>query len=115
MDTLDGQVWEGQVLAVRDRKAIRIHGWGIDADENRLSEATYLRLESSDGRRFYAATIPEDRPDVARYLGSTKLVKSGYRALVSAESLPAGEYDVMILMNAGGRNILCGNGRTLKL
>ena len=115
MDTLDGQIWESQVLTVKDRKAFRIHGWGVDAEGKRLSEATYLRLESSDGRRFYAATTPEDRPDVATHLGLPALVKSGYRALVSAENLPAGEYDVMILMNVGGRNMLCSNGRTLKL
>lgn len=115
MDTLDGQNWQGQVLTVKDRKAIRIHGWGVDGEGNRLSEATYLRLESSGGHRFYAPTIPEDRPDVARYLGFAALLKSGYRALVSAENLPAGEYDVMILMNVGGWNMLCGNGRTLKL
>jgi hypothetical protein len=115
MDTLDGQLWESQVLTVKDRKAFRIHGWGVDSEGKRLSEATYLRLESSDGRRFFAATIPEDRPDVAKHLGQVALVKSGYRALVSAENLPPGKYDVMILMNVGGRNVLCGNGRTLNL
>lgn len=115
MDTLDGQLWESQVLTVKDRKAIRITGWGIDTEGKRLSEATYLRFEGSDGRRFYAATTPVDRPDVAKYLGLANLVRSGYRALVSAENLPAGEYEVMILMNVGGRNMLCSNGRTLKL
>ena len=115
MDTLDGQLWENRVLTVKNRKAFRIHGWAVDAEGKMLSEATYLRLESSDGRRFYAVTTAEDRPDVARHLGQAALVKSGYRALVSAENLPAGEYDVMILMNVGGRNVLCGNGRTLKL
>ena len=115
MDTLDGQLWESQVLTVKDRKAFRIRGWGVDAEGKRLSEASYLRFEGSDGRRFYAATTPEDRPDVAKHLGQGHLVKSGYRALVSAENLPAGEYEVMILMNVGGRNMLCSNGRTLKL
>jgi hypothetical protein len=115
MDTLDGQLWEGQVLTVKDRKAFRIHGWGVDTEGKRLSEATYLRFEGANGRRFYAATNPEDRPDVAKHLGQAHLVKSGYRSLVSAENLPAGEYEVMILMNAGGRNVLCGNERRLRL
>ncbi len=115
MDTLDGQLWEGQVLTVKDRKAFRIHGWGVDTEGKRLSETTYLRFEGADGRRFYVGTIPEDRHDVARHLGLTNLVKSGYRALISAENLSAGEYEVMILMNVGGRNMLCSNGRTLKL
>ncbi len=115
MDTLDGQLWEDQVLAVKDKKSIRIHGWAVDDESKQLSEATYLRLENSSGRRFYAPTIPEDRPDVAKYLGEGGLVKSGYRALVSAENLPAGEYEAMILMNVGGRNLLCGNGRKLRL
>jgi hypothetical protein len=115
MDTLDGQLWENQVLAVKDQKSIRINGWAVDDEAKMLPEATYLRLENSSGRRFYAATIPEDRPDVAKYLGQAAFVKSGYRALVSAENLPAGEYEAMILMNVGGRNLLCGNGRKLRL
>lgn len=115
MDTLDGQLWESTVRTVRDRRSINIRGWALDEEEKKLPEASYLRLESSTGQRFYAPTITENRPDVAKYLGEPAFVRSGYWALVSAENLPAGEYDVMILMNAGGRNVLCGNGRTLKL
>ncbi|MBK7768817.1 MAG: hypothetical protein IPI44_23975 [Sulfuritalea sp.] len=69
MDTLDGQLWENQVLAVKDQKSIRINGWAVDDESKMLPEATYLRLENSSGRRFYAATIPEDRPDVASISG----------------------------------------------
>lgn len=115
MDTLDGRVWESEVLAARDRKAVRIHGWGVDDEGKRLPEATFVRLEGSTGKRYYAATTPEDRPDVAKFLGNAEFVKSGYRALFSAENIPPGEYEVLIIMSAGGRNILCGNGRKLKI
>jgi hypothetical protein len=115
MDTLDGRIWENEVLPVKNRKAIRINGWGVDDEGKRLSEATFLRLEGTAGRSYYAATIPVDRPDVAKFLGNTEYLSSGYRAFVSAENIPAGEYEVVIVMNAGGRNILCGNGRKLKL
>jgi hypothetical protein len=115
MDTLDGRIWENEVFTVKDRKAIRIHGWGVDDEGKRLPEATFLRLEGSTGKRYYAATTPEDRPDVAKFLGNAGLVKSGYRALFSAENIPPGEYEVLIIMSAGGRNILCGNGRKLKI
>ncbi len=115
MDTLDGRLWEDKVLTVKDRKSIRITGWGVDSEGKRLSAATYVRLENSKKRRYYAATTPEDRPDVVTYLGQPAFLRSGYRALFSAEKLPAGEYKVAIVMNAGGRNVLCGNGRKLRL
>jgi hypothetical protein len=115
MDTLDGRLWESEVLTVKDRKSIRITGWGVDDEGKRLSEGTFLRLESSSGRRYYAATTPEDRPDVAKFLGNSDFLKSGYRALISAEQLPAGEYGAVIVMSAGGRNILCGSDRRLRL
>ena len=115
MDTLNGRLWEDEVLTIRDRQLIRIHGWAVDDESKLLPEETYLRLESSNGRRFYAATMPEDRPDVARHLGQAAFVKAGFRALVSAENLPPGEYQAMILMNVAGRNLLCGNERKLRL
>jgi len=115
MDTLDGRIWENEVFTVKDRKAIRIHGWGVDDEGKRLPEATFLRLEGTTGKRYYAATTPEDRPDVAKFLGHAEFVKSGYRALFSAENIPPGEYEILIIMSAGGRNILCGNGRKLKI
>jgi hypothetical protein len=115
MDALDGRIWEGEVLTVKDRKAIRIHGWGVDEEEKRVAEATFLRLEGSTGKRYYAATTLEDRPDVAKFLGNGGLLRSGYRTLFSAENVPAGDYEVMIVMSSGGRNILCGNGRKLKI
>ncbi len=114
-DSLDGKVWSSEVLTAEDRKSMRIVGWGVDDEEKKLSEATYLRLENSNGRRFYVATIPEDRPDVAKYLGLPALVKSGYWALVSAENMPPGDYEVAIIMNSAGRNVLCSNGRKLRI
>jgi hypothetical protein len=115
MDTLDGQLWESAVLTVKDRKSLRIDGWAVDDEERVLAEATYLRLEGANGRRYHAATSVQERPDVARHFGIPAFVKSGYRAIVSAESLPPGEYEVTIVMNSKGRNVLCGNGRRLKL
>ncbi len=115
LDTLNGRLWEEDVLAIKDRKPLRIHGWGVDDESRVLPEATYLRLEDAKGRRFYAVTIPEDRPDVAKYLGHPALVRAGFRARVSTENLPAGEYEATILMDVGGRNLLCGNGRRLRL
>ncbi len=115
MDTLDGQLWEAAVLTVGSHKSIEIHGWAVDDEGRRLPEATFVRLEGSTGKRYYAATTSRDRPDVAKYFGNAMFLRSGYRALVSAETVPAGEYEVVVLMNAGGRNILCGNGRKLKI
>lgn len=115
MDTLDGQLWENAVLTVKDRKSLRIDGWAVDDEERVLAEATYLRLEGANGRRYHAATTVQERPDVARHFGIPAFVKAGYRAVVSAESLPPGEYEVTIVMNSKGRNVLCGNGRRLKL
>jgi hypothetical protein len=114
-DTLDGEIWSREVLTAKDRKSMRIVGWGVDDEEKKLSEATYLRLENSNGQRFYVATIPENRPDVAKYLGLPDLIKSGYWALVSAEGMPPGDYEVAILMNSIGRNVLCSNGRKLRI
>jgi hypothetical protein len=115
MDTLDGQLWENAILAVKDRKSLRIDGWAVDDEERVLAEATYVRLEGSNGRRYHAATTVQDRPDVARHFGIPTFVKAGYRAVVSVEGLPPGEYEVTIVMNSKGRNVLCGNGRRLKL
>jgi hypothetical protein len=115
MDTLDGQLWEAAVPTVGSQKSIEIQGWAVDDEGKRLPEATYLRLEGSTGKRYYATTTPKDRPDVAKHFGNAMFLRSGYRALVSAESVPAGEYEAVVVMSAGGRNILCGNGRKLKI
>ncbi len=115
MDTLDGQLWENAVLAVKDRKSLRIDGWAVDDEERVLAEATYLRLEGANGRRYHAATMVQERPDVARHFGIPAFARAGYRAVISAEGLPPGEYEVTIVMNSKGRNVLCGNGRRLKL
>lgn len=115
MDTLDGQLWENALLTVKDRKSLRIDGWAVDDEERVLAEATYLRLEGSNGRRYYAATTAQERPDVARHFGNPAFVKAGYRAVFSAEGLPPGEYEATVVMSSKGRNLLCGNGRRLKL
>lgn len=115
MDTLDGQLWESALLTVKDRKSLRIDGWAVDDEERVLAEATYLRLEGSNGRRYYAATTVQERPDVARHFGNPAFVKAGYRAAFSAEGVPPGEYEATVVMSSKGRNLLCGNGRRLKL
>lgn len=115
IDTLDGRLWESEVLPVKDRRAILIQGWAIDDNAKALADSTHLRLEGAKGHRFYAPTLPVERPDVAKYLGRSELRMAGYRALVSAEGLPAGEYEVMVVMNSSGRNIICDSGRRFRL
>jgi hypothetical protein len=115
MDTLDGQIWENAVLTVKDRSSLLIDGWAVDDEERVLAEATYLRLEGADGRRYHAATTLQERPDVARHFNTPAYVKAGYRTVVSVEGLPPGEYEATIVMSSKGRNLLCGNGRRMKL
>ena len=115
MDTLNDKTWGMEVLPVADKKAIRITGWALDEVSRGLAKATVLVIESAEGRRYFAPTLPVERPDVADFFKAPSFKGAGYKAVISAEGLPAGDYEVAVVMETADRALLCGNGRRLRL
>ncbi|MBK6639298.1 MAG: hypothetical protein IPG34_17550 [Rhodocyclaceae bacterium] len=115
MDTLNDKTWGMEVLPVADKKAIRITGWALDDVSRGLAKATVLVIESAEGRRYFAPTLPVERPDVADFFKAPSFKGAGYKAVISAEGLPAGDYEVAVVMETADRALLCTNGRRLRL
>jgi hypothetical protein len=115
MDTLNDKTWGMEVLPVADKKAIRITGWALDDVSRGLAKATVLVIESAEGRRYFAPTLPVERPDVADFFKAPSFKGAGYKAVISAEGLPAGDYEAAVVMDGADRTLLCANGRRLRL
>lgn len=69
---------------------VQISGWAVLPERKRIPEAIALSL--NDQQTFLTAVYPnESRPDVAKFLGDTRYLNSGWRVKIPANLLPAGE------------------------
>lgn len=113
MESINGATWGNQPFTTEKKAEVSIIGWGVDDKKKQLPEKIYLHLRLGS-REFYAAANERiDRPDVAQYLDEDAYINSGYKAALSLDGLPAGQYQAMIVMTFPDRALLCASGRTL--
>jgi hypothetical protein len=90
-------------------KAFSIAGWAYDNKTNTSPEHVRIQLNSAaDGqvsKTFEAARVK--RPDVVKAFNKPGAEMSGYNAVVPANSLIAGQYEIVILQEMPGRNLKC--------
>ena len=115
METLNGKLWGATIVSIDPSLPFAISGWGADAKQGTAPTQVYLRLQNAKNQEFYAPAPIVLRGDLREYFGKAFYEKSGYTATVDAQALPPGEYQAMIVMNVGGRTMLCASGRKLIL
>jgi hypothetical protein len=115
METLNGKLWGATIVSIDPALPFVISGWGADAKQGKAPTQVYLRLQNPANQEFYAPARIVPRGDLRDHFGKAFYEKSGYSATVDAQTLPLGEYQAMIVMNVGGRTMLCASGRKLIL
>ena len=84
-------------LVVNDR-AVTAGGWAMIPGHRAQSGEIFLVLRSA-GSTLYFSTVTLLRPDVAKAYNEPKWRKSGFRAVIERERLPAEDFDVGVLIN----------------
>jgi hypothetical protein len=97
-------------LVVHESEVVGFYGWAIDAHERRPPSAVALAFVAASGGRWYAATRPQDRPDVARAYNDPALTAAGFEAGVRFGSQPPGQYQLDILLRLGNQLESCATG-----
>jgi hypothetical protein len=89
-------------------KAFSIAGWAYDNKTNTSPEHIRIQLNSADGqvsKTFEAARVK--RPDVVKAFNKPGVEMSGYNAIVPANTLIAGQYEIVMLQEMPERNLKC--------
>jgi hypothetical protein len=107
--------WTDDVVLSPGRASILVRGWAAGTKVKVAPTSIYLRLEDQAGSHFFAPTTIYPRPDVAEYFKAPALESTGFRVTFSAQDLPAGDYRAAVVMEVGGRALLCQQKRTLRL
>lgn len=85
-----------------------IAGWAYDNKTNTSPEHIRIQLNSADGqvsKTFEAARVK--RPDVVKAFNKPGAEMSGYNAIVPANTLIAGQYEIVMLQEMPERNLKC--------
>ncbi len=102
---VDGPINGTQLPTEQD---FSIAGWAYDNKTNTSPEHIRIQLNSTDGQvsKTFAATRLK-RPDVVKAFNKPGADMSGYNAVVPANSLIAGQYEIVILQEMPERNLKC--------
>lgn len=94
---------------------LRLTGWAMDIDKERLPESVIIRFEGKNNNSFYAPAITGlDRADVRDYFSVVEsLVASGYETNIDLGDLPDGEYALTLIMKFIDAVYVCDNGRKI--
>ncbi len=112
METVNGAPWGTSAVEVDSKKPLLITGWAVDDEKKLFPKELFFRIQDGGEREYYVAAKSIERPDVAVYFKADHFLKSGYSIEADIQSLPPGTYAAMIVMDAGGKSILCASGRS---
>jgi hypothetical protein len=112
METLDEKPWGATTLSANDKKNIQITGWVFDKKQEAIADSIYIMFyRPSDKHEFYAVA---HRTDSLVHIDD-KDRPASYSARVDATTLPAGEYDSLVVAEVKTHTLMCANGRKILL
>lgn len=106
LDKINSQRAAQQVVNLESGANARFVGWV--SDPSRRVPTTFKIVLKGPADSYGAdAKADRQRPDVARSLKSEALANSGYNSVVSLAGVVPGEYEVGLMMDAGGKQAYC--------
>ena len=96
LDSANGQ--RGEVVTLRGSGAAVFGGWAADAAKEVPDGALFVFGNGADSHAV-SLVAGADRPDVAASLGSEALAKAGFNLRLDLAGIPAGSYDLVVVMD----------------
>ncbi len=115
METVNGMAWGAEVVDVDPGMALKVTGWAVDGERKMHPQNISFRVQDAAGKEYYAVADMVSRQDVAEFFKEDYYSKGGYKVVVDLSALPAGHYSAMVVMDVGGKSILCASGRSFSL
>ena len=102
---VDALINEAKLPTTQD---FRVSGWAYDNKTSTSPEHIRVQLNSVDGQvsKIFEA-IRVKRPDVVKAFSTPGAEMSGFEAVVPANTLTAGQYEIVILQDMPDRNLKC--------
>lgn len=117
-ELINGKKATGNVLEVKKGEGLTIEGWALSDTTKSVPETVAIELvPANGGAKYYAPAnrIPRVRNDVADFFKEPAYKKSGYKATADLSSVPAGEYELIILQVIDGTPSRAYPGKKLKI
>jgi hypothetical protein len=115
METVNGAAWGADVVDVNPGMALVVTGWAVDGERKMHPQNVSFRVQDAAGKEYYAVADIVSRQDVAEFFKEDYFSKGGYKVVVDLSALPGGTYSAMIVMDVGGKSILCASGRSFRV
>lgn len=112
METVNEVAWGAAAIEVDANKPLLVTGWAVDEERKMVPKDFSFRIQDGGGKEYYVPAKSVDRPEVAEYFKEAYFLKSGYTVEADIQSLPLGSYAAMIVMDVGGKSVLCASGRS---
>lgn len=105
------------ILEVKGSDGFTLEGWAVDDAGKSVPETVVIELyNAKTGAKYYAPASRQtrDRSDVADFFKEPGFKKAGYIAKADIASVPAGEYEVIVVQVIDGKAVRAYPGRKIK-
>ncbi|MER3547245.1 MAG: hypothetical protein C4338_06430 [Rhodanobacteraceae bacterium] len=113
LDVVDGKP-AGSVPLARGSSPV-FSGWAADGASKSVPPTITLVLKGAQDFAVQAATGAPPREDVAAITKVPAFRASGYAIKADLSAVPAGQYSIVILEQAGGKRISCTPGKRVTI
>lgn len=115
IEFINGSLVDNSVYPVSKDNVLKIVGWAVDIENERLPNQVVVRFTSTDNTDFYALSQNGlERDDVRKYLNlPEQLTDSGFELVTNLLDIPSGQYAIYLIIQFQESSYICDNGRKI--
>lgn len=114
IDTINQQQ-QGEVVTINRADGLTVDGWAFDDKLGEVPPIAVLQLAQGDKRYHAPLKRHGGREDLTKAFGKAEYSEAGYGASLDIASLPAGQFDVLVIQKGADKNTVCSTYRKLVL
>lgn len=117
IEYINGSLMSSKVHPITKDRVLKLTGWAMDIEKERLPKQVVVRFTDSAQADFYAVSQAGlVRNDVRAYFElPNRLSTSGFELVSDIHGIAAGEYALTLLIQFEDATYLCSNGRKIKV
>lgn len=104
-----------EVITINRGDGLTVDGWAFDEKNGKVPSIIALQLAKGPDRYHAMLSRHAGREDLSKAFGNPEFSSAGYSGTVDIESLPAGQYDILLIQKGENKNMVCSTYRKLDI